>query len=70
MCVVPMIPCGNIGMDINSDSSSRRTMDSDMTFGSNLGLGVTMAPVTTHDPHIRMALVAARSLDTNMVSGG
>lgn len=57
-------------MDVNTNSSYRRNMDPDMALGNNLGPDIARVLVTAQATQISMAPVAARLLDTNIVSGG
>lgn len=48
--MVPIVPCGNMAIDINTDPSCSSTMDPDMALIRTIGLDDTMAPggITGH----------------------
>ncbi|KAL6083543.1 hypothetical protein STEG23_022442, partial [Scotinomys teguina] len=58
----------SMGMDVNPNPCCSRIMDPHMALSSILGLDITVAPLAAQGIQISMALVAARSLDTNMVT--
>ena len=57
-------------MDITINPKCNRNMDPDTAFSSNLGPNITMTLVMAQTTQISVALVTARPLNTNMVSGG